>query len=760
MSGLLALLRRALRGSSSDPRHKLHAIRFRRLAEDLRALVELCDQAGDKLAGQWVIDRRYVATFVQQAVELGREIVFDSDVLAGSRPTSLYLALDRLRAELSAQLSRRAAGAPRTPPVVPLRAAEELETLAVGEPARRLLELGSQLGVAVPEGFVVTGSALVSFLEKSGQAEAVRDWHSSRRSGCAPEDAGGELRRRLLQAALPEETARAIEAAALAAAGSGGRLTLFPERMGEVATGRLEEWDLAPSEVKAEQVAKAYRSLVAELLTDPRLGPLRQQPDGSCEWPSVTCLRQPEADLRGVLLTCDPDQPTHLRIEVEGRPRQVHRIERHAAPGVGLGSLPEELLSLPRTALVIERFAGKPQALVWALGGGTLFVLQCAELAFGGARPSGAELAAALERQRRLFAAPRPVAMAGFSVGAVCRAPHTAPAEGPPRPRVLVLDEDGSAPGDATLRGAAAVLVADRQPGPWLALARDLRLPVLTGLGAAASRLEAGEMVTVDAHEGLVYRGVVDELVRYHLAEPAGFQGEPEYRLLRRAIWHLAPFHTEGDDPPPSEGAPRLFDVVAAAHERALRSFEGLRLGSWGRWAGAPLRGVSFPAPIRVVDAGGGVAPADGGSESGPVEWRRICSDPLRALLASFAGEAAVAASRGSVPAHVLAVLTEERVALDVARGGHTLLVDACLGEHAWANYVYCVFRGPQRDPAPGPVTDAVTRGGFRRLALGSGLTAWVSGRSQPETRRLLGELGGSVGCWLEPGREPPAGER
>jgi hypothetical protein len=50
-------------------------------------------------------------------------------------------------------------------------------------------------------------------------------------------------------------------------------------------------------------------------------------------------------------------------------------------------------------------------------------------------------------------------------------------------------------------------------------------------------------------------------------------------------------------------------------------------------------------------------------------------------------------------------------------------------------------------------VGEVVTRERFRGLGLGSGLTAWVLGRSHAETRRLLGELGRSVGGWLVPGR-------
>ena len=89
------------------PRHKLHAARFRSLIEAVRRLVELHDDASDKLAGQWVIDRGYVASFGQRALELGRELVFDSGVLAGEDQRKAYVTLDRVRAGLAAVLARQ-----------------------------------------------------------------------------------------------------------------------------------------------------------------------------------------------------------------------------------------------------------------------------------------------------------------------------------------------------------------------------------------------------------------------------------------------------------------------------------------------------------------------------------------------------------------------------------------------------------------------------------------------------------------------------
>jgi hypothetical protein len=116
------------------------------------------------------------------------------------------------------------------------------------------------------------------------------------------------------------------------------------------------------------------------------------------------------------------------------------------------------------------------------------------------------------------------------------------------------------------------------------------------------------------------------------------------------------------------------------------------------------------------------------------VNWGRIRSAPLRALARATPGQ--------EYPgAHVLAVVSEEHATVDLAWTEGSFLVDACLGEHAAGNLVYCALRGGS--PSAGVTVEAVINDeGFSRLGLGPGLTAWVRGRSYEESRRALRRLG------------------
>ena len=252
---------------------------------------------------------------------------------------------------------------------------------------------------------------------------------------------------------------------------------------------------------------------------------------------------------------------------------------------------------------------------------------------------------------------------------------------------------------------------------------------------------------------------------------------EPEYQALRAAIRRLA---LTADPAPGSESSPtvpRLAEVVQEAHERALRSFEGLHFRSWGRRAGSTLVGSGFPAPVRVVDSGGGVAPAHRAWGSS-VGWERVTSAPLRALLGPLVTSDRRRRSSASPEpgSFALAVLGAGRstVALNWPTGA--LLVDARLEDHAVANFVYCALR---TEPASGrrtrsrhgdrvlgrgkPVRRAeglervLAQSGFRRLDLGVGTTGWMSGQTPDDTRDVLGRMGRSLETLL---LDPPSASR
>jgi phosphohistidine swiveling domain-containing protein len=752
VSRLSGLASRFLATAPQSTRHKLHALRFRRLTDDLRGLVELCDDATRKLGGQWVLDRRYVASFGQRALELGREIVFDSGVLAGGDSSELYADLDSVRGGLDGLLARPALGDSREPFVVPLGYAEGAG--AVWGPLGRLAELQQHLEIVIPEGFAITVAGLVEHLKHNGLWERVQRACERRASDSGDEVEAPGLVEALRAAPLPETIRRAIAdaTAALVEVEPEATFALYPTPASSEQSGRSGEWAHAVHGLSPADVAGAYARLASELV------PLHVVREGE-GWPCVTCVRETPTERRGVLLTSDPDRPLSMRLEV-GAGGETHVVPRHPARGE-LDGLPEDLAPLARMALVVERFAGRPQMIGWTRNEAGFVVVHCSDLDPPATEPpSGPRLAEALRRHESVFRDPASVAVAGFAVGPVRRVSGRPRLPDTARPAVLVLDDvSGDLPRDL-LRKAAAVLAApDVAEESWLALAREWCVPVLGGLGAATERLEEAEAVTVDADDGVVYRGLVEDLVLHHLVEPSSYQAEPEYRLLREAIRRVAP-PSDAEAAPEPQGASPLAEVLRGAHERALASFGALHFGSWGRREGKTLRGAGFPGSVRVVDAGGGVSPPGEDDWRSGLAWQRVRSEPLRALLEPLtpADLEQSTRPRGSGPA-ALAVLAEERAVVHIQWPTGTLLIDAGLGEHVTANTIYCALRGTPVGDA-GPLREAIVEAGFHLLDLGAGLTGWRPARELDDTRRVLGRMGQALGTLLsEPGRDSRGGD-
>lgn len=223
-----------------------------------------------------------------------------------------------------------------------------------------------------------------------------------------------------------------------------------------------------------------------------------------------------------------------------------------------------------------------------------------------------------------------------------------------------------------------------------------------------------------------------------------GSPDEPEYRLLRQVLESVRiREEMAASRPSPTSGETRLADVVADAHEQAVRSFERLPFNTWGRRTGRPLEGSGFPGSIRVVDAGGGRAASRTGGWRRRVRWVDLHCAPLRALLEPLSPPGASGSGNPRRP-WALAVVSEEHATLEVGWPERRLLLDACLGDHAEANLVYVVLRGAPT-PSTSVLEDVAVSGGFRVVPLAPGLTAWLAGRGPGDTRRALGRLGTSL---------------
>ncbi|MEW6443761.1 MAG: hypothetical protein AB1640_22695 [bacterium] len=98
------------RGERSSPlRADRKTLRFRRLVERHLELLRLLADIEEKQTGEYILDRQYIEAQIDRAYELGRQIVYDMQVIRDARSEEPYVELDRLHAA-SLQILRRAEG--------------------------------------------------------------------------------------------------------------------------------------------------------------------------------------------------------------------------------------------------------------------------------------------------------------------------------------------------------------------------------------------------------------------------------------------------------------------------------------------------------------------------------------------------------------------------------------------------------------------------------------------------------------------------
>jgi len=97
MSGWLAWLKSRFRGQDGDVLHRLQVLRFRKLLENARGVVTLIDDGQEKLQGEYILDRHYVISLVEQVLQRLGRMVFDGCLLVPEGGAELYRQLDEQR---------------------------------------------------------------------------------------------------------------------------------------------------------------------------------------------------------------------------------------------------------------------------------------------------------------------------------------------------------------------------------------------------------------------------------------------------------------------------------------------------------------------------------------------------------------------------------------------------------------------------------------------------------------------------------------
>jgi pyruvate,water dikinase len=743
-------------------------VRFQHLLEGNNRVLELIADAGEKSGGDYLFDRRYLDSLVDELETTVSGVVFDLNAMTDARYVALVDAFERISKRVRGAL--RPGSVVESELVIPLERVDLALADAVGEKMATLGELRRKLDLPVPGGFVVSAWACRRHFHSRGlDREITAQAQRLAREPDSVDAVAAELQERVRRTSLERGLARAMRREIRKGHWVGSMFAVRSSALGEDGEQTFAGQHETLLNVPASDAMEAWREVVASLFSAQALRyRLERGLDVEGALMAVGFVAMVSARASGVIHTVDPTAPQrdrmlvsathglgpnvvqgnspvdHFELSREPRPRVLGRRiaekDRRLVPRSGGGTedtpveaaertvacvSDDELVELGEMALNIERHAGQHQEIEWLVEpGGRIAVLQARGLKV--VRSPAQEHAAA--RELSVFLANQPVLLRGTGVIA-CRGVGAGPVvnigsaeevRGFPQAGVLVAQSASPRYASVLPLASAVVTGVGSSTGHLAAVARELRVPMLVDVEGVTGLLRDGMEVTVDAEENVIYPGILEELLRFHLSNPPEDAEFEEFRVLRRLLRAVAPLNLHDPDAESfrAEACSSFHDVVRFAHEMGVRElFEmpGLRASDRRRFV-RRLK-LAIPLDLQMLDLGGGLVSTSEEMALGP---QAVRSAPLQALLrglaapgiwrtepvdmdmASLIGSATKFAPLGTPDAgrvHPnLAVITRDYLNLHLFLGYHFNMVDCRLSEAASANYIYFRFHGGVTD--------------------------------------------------------------
>jgi pyruvate,water dikinase len=562
--------------------------------------------------------------------------------LSDGRHAGLRAAAARVAARVRSKLER--------PPIEPGPLAFTLAGIPddahqVGGKALRLGRL-ARAGLPVPAGFAVSAYGQRLFLERTGLAPAI----AAELAGTSADDmeglarAGDAIRARVLAAALPPELREALTEHA---AHLGPTLAVRSSALHE--DGELSfagQFDSVLNVPRAD-LAQAYKQVLASQFTARALYYCRAHGFSHEEMGmGVLVMDMVAPQAAGVLYSADPSRPEDgvrvinavwglgtlavggdvtpdiLRVDAAGHVTVAIGDKQRTAEcalggGIAVRETPPErrraaCLTTDR-ALDLVRLAGRVQAqlggaahdMEWSLdGAGRLAVLQSRPLRVGSRAGDRAPVVVGAP----LLIDHAVIASRGGASGRV----HvvTDEAEEVPLGCVLVARRPAL---DFTVhldRIRAMVCEVGSATSHLATVLREASLPALFGARGACALLRPGETVTVDAFNGKVYRGRIEELLAAPRPDASLVRDSRPYRVLKDVLEDVVPLHLTDPRAPgfAPERCDTFHDVTRFAHEMAMRSLFEVPEGSPEAKSAKRLE-CEMPLDIWVIDLDRGLRP-------------------------------------------------------------------------------------------------------------------------------------------------------
>ncbi len=730
--------------------------RFQQILTNNNLVLELISELEDKLGGEYIFDINYLKDVTDRLSKAVYIVTASLNVITENRNKQLFTRQTAIQEELDRILKGRSALTGGNQVIGYSDPNSDMMELVGGKNAN-LSEIRNRLGLATPDGFIITTTAFNRFMHDNRLWQEIRGLYEahieSNRDIAAYDRAVDEL---VLKARVSSKTAWAVdEQLELLQRKYSDRFSLAvrSSALGEDLSGHsyAGQFDSFLNCTR-DHVIASYKKVIAsrfkhrvveyagdmvfkedelpmavgvQVMIDADVAGVAYSVDPSGEYPeymNVSASYGSGADIVGG--TADADL---LRIHrLDSSQYEILRIGRKTGDRDRSGSGEQRsiclddarIIELSEEVLMLERYFKRPVDVEWCFAPeGKLYILQCRPL-----KTSAKTLKRPFNRSKDL--ANKPVIMK--ELGQVAQRGITAG-------RVKLVNEDDDPeefpPGaiavtkfttprlTAIIRRAAAIITDIGSPSGHMAtVAREFGVPTIVNTGEATKTMKDGLEVTVDAEENVIYKGIVKELLAYKAEAEDIYQDLPEYRMLRQILRRVSPLYMINPNSPDftPENCRTYHDIVRFSHEKAVKCLINLNISS-SEFRGVETRELilTIPLGLHIIDLGGGLVSKEEKAELNSVE--DIRSLPLHAILSGLVapgvwstqpmnlgfGDLISSLTRFSTTdrgaayrGQNLAVVSDHYANISLRLGYHFNVIDTYVSDNVDDNYVYFRFVG------------------------------------------------------------------
>lgn len=597
---------------------------FKLLLNANNKALEIMAEMTEALQGRWPFGMSFVRSRCTRVSTNVFQIVKHLDELNPDRYDALY---DRFK-EIQKQINPSVY--PRTsfregPMAMHLKAVNRNTVDQVGSKMANLGEIGNQIHIKVPNGFVITAPAYRRFMQYNDLQSEIDRRIQSANVERLDELYGlsAAIQQLIIGATLPEVLKEAILLhyhRLEQETGKGTTLAMRSSALGEDIFGASFAGQYRSElNVSGENISQAYKEIVAskyspQAMTYRLNRGIRDEDVAMC----VGCLRMVDAVSGGVVYSRNPlnasddaviiysvwglpkpvvDGSTPVDLFVVSRgdplalrrkdiPRKNQKFVCYPDEGVCRMDLSGEKSEQPslsdekakeiaRIAIQLEKYYRHPQDIEWGIEpDGTVVVFQCRPLKQAAMeRIQQASATTSEENSDSIFFEAGVTASSGVAAGPVYVVRKDMDTLQFPEGAVLVTAQ--ALPRWATLLNRAAAVVTEQGTvaGHLANVSREFGVPALFGVKKATERMENGQWVTVDADTGRIYKGRMDALLEKRERPRNLMEGSPVFEALKNAAEWIIPLNLL--DPTAPQFSPQncrtFHDITRFCHEKAVQ---------------------------------------------------------------------------------------------------------------------------------------------------------------------------------------------